>query len=76
MIDDLAHQIEPEFGSGFGARQLRRARQFYRVYPIWTAVRSELNWTQYRTLSSIDDADKREFYELESVRPWQAAAVG
>jgi len=31
-------------------------------------VRSELNWYQYRTLISIDDADKREFFELESVR--------
>jgi predicted nuclease of restriction endonuclease-like (RecB) superfamily len=68
LIDDLADQIEPEFGSGFGPRQLRRARQFYRLYPIWSAVRSELNWYQYRTLISIDDPDKREFYELESVR--------
>ncbi len=67
LIDALAESIEPEFGSGFSSRQLRYARQFYRVYPIWNAVRSELNWFQYRTLMAIDDADKREYYELEAV---------
>jgi len=68
LIDGLAEQIEPEFGSGFSPRRLRSARQFYRAYPIWNAVRSELNWSQYRTLISIEDPNKREFYELESVR--------
>ena len=67
LIDELAASIEPEFGSGFTSRQLRRARQFYRTYPIWTAVRTELNWYQYRTLMTIDDAYKREYYELEAV---------
>lgn len=42
-------------------------RQFYRTYPIANAVRSQLNWTQYRMLIQIDDPDKREYYELEAV---------
>ncbi|MDR0593281.1 MAG: DUF1016 N-terminal domain-containing protein [Bifidobacteriaceae bacterium] len=67
LIDELAKTIEPEFGSGFTPRQLRRARQFYRVYPIWTAVRAELSWYQYRTLMAIEDHDEREYYELEAV---------
>jgi predicted nuclease of restriction endonuclease-like (RecB) superfamily len=67
LIDELAASIAPEFGSGFKARQLRRARQFYRVYPIWTAVRTELNWYQYRALMSVGDPDKREYYELEAI---------
>lgn len=29
---------------------------------MWTAVRTELNWYQYRTLMAIDDEDKREYY--------------
>ena len=36
LIENLAHEIEPEYGSGFGKRQLERARQFYREYPILT----------------------------------------
>lgn len=67
LIDDLAKNIEPCYGSGFGRRQLYRALQFYRVYPIVSALRSQLNWTQYKKLISIDDAEKREYYELEAV---------
>jgi hypothetical protein len=63
----LAEQIEPEFGSGFSVRQLERARQFYLAYPIATAVRSQFNWLQYRLLTQINDADKREYYELETL---------
>jgi len=67
VIRDLAGRIEPEFGSGFSVRQLELARQFYRTYPIANALRSQLNWAQYRLLIRIPDSDKREFYELESV---------
>ena len=57
----------PEFGSGFSVRVLEQSRQFYRTYPIANGLRSQLNWTQYRTLIQIADPDKREFFELESV---------
>lgn len=68
LIRNLAKQIEPEFGSGFSYRQLNFCRQFYRAYPIVNALRSQLNWFQYRLLIQIDDKDKREYYELESVK--------
>lgn len=61
LIRNLAKEIEPEYGSGFGERQLERARQFYREYPIPSAVRSQLNWSQYRMLIQIPDHDKREY---------------
>ena len=67
LIKNLAKEIEPEYGSGFGIRQLERARQFYRVYPIASTVRTQLNWSQYKMLLSIDNPDKREYYELEAV---------
>ena len=73
LIKNLAKQIEPEYGSGFGVRQLERARAFYRIYPIASAVRTQLNWSQYKLLISITDPDKREYYELESVNnAWTA----
>ena len=34
LIKNLAQEIEPEYGSGFGQRQLERARQFYIEFPI------------------------------------------
>lgn len=67
LIRNLARQLEPEYGSGFSVRQLEMCRQFYRLYPIANALRSQLNWTQYRMLIQIDDPDKRLYYELESV---------
>ena len=67
LIKNLAHTIEPEFGSGFGERQLKFCRQFYREYPIVNALRSQLNWSQYRMLIQISDLDKREDYELEAI---------
>ena len=67
LIKNLAKQLQPEYGSGFSVRQLEFCRQFYRLYPIANALRSQLNWTQYRLLIQIDNPDKREYYELESV---------
>jgi len=66
LLQNVALEIEKEFGSGFSVRQLERARQFYRTYPIATALRTQLNWYQYRPLIQIDDKDKREYYELEA----------
>lgn len=67
LIKRLSEEIMPEYGSGFSIRQLERSRQFYRMYPNASAVRSQLNWSQYRMLIAIDDASKREYYELEAV---------
>ena len=68
LIRNLAIEIEPEFGSGFSVRTLEQSRQFYRTFPIANALRSQLNWTQYRMLIQIEDTSKREYYELESVK--------
>ena len=67
LVKTLAKNLEKEYGSGFGERQLERARQFYRLYQIPSALRTELNWSQYKLLISISDPSKREYYELESV---------
>ncbi len=67
LIRNLAKGIEPEYGSGFSERQLKFCRQFYMTYPIGNALRSQLNWSQYRMLIQIPDPDKREYYELEAV---------
>jgi predicted nuclease of restriction endonuclease-like (RecB) superfamily len=73
LIKYLSEQLQPEFGSGFSRRQLEKYRQFYRVFPIASALRTQLNWTQYKLLISIDDEHKREYYIAESVKNnWSA----
>lgn len=66
LIKNLANEIKPEYGSGFGARQPERCRQFYTIYPIASTLRTQLNWYQYKQLIAIPDLDKREYYELKA----------
>lgn len=67
LTKSLAEKLEVEYGSGFGVRQIERARQFFLLYPIASALRTQLNWFQYKMLIAISDPDKREYYELEAV---------
>lgn len=67
IIRNLSKEIGPLYGSGFGVRQLERSRQFYRMYPIASTLRTQLSWSQYKLLITIPDPEKREYYELEAV---------
>ena len=67
IVKSLAEKLEAEYGSGFSKRQLEFCRQFYNIFPIANALRSQLNWSQYRMLIQISDPEKREYYELEAV---------
>lgn len=66
LIRNLSEELQPLFGSGFSARQLERYRQFFRTFPITSALRTQFNWTHYKLLISIDSEDKREFYMAEA----------
>lgn len=66
LIKSLSVRLQPRFGSGFSVRQLEMYRQFYRVFPIANALRSQFSWTHYRTLIRIDNQDKIDFYINES----------
>ncbi|MEI9910991.1 MAG: PDDEXK nuclease domain-containing protein [Bacteroidota bacterium] len=66
LIKSLSIALQPQFGSGFSIRQLERYRQFYRSFPIASALRTQFSWTHYKTLMGIDNQDKREFYIAET----------
>jgi predicted nuclease of restriction endonuclease-like (RecB) superfamily len=68
LVKFISEQLQPQFGSGFSIRQLERMRQFYRTFPIASALRTQLNWTQYKSLIRIENEDKREFYIAETVK--------
>jgi hypothetical protein len=68
LIKFLSQQLQPEYGSGFSYRQLNWYRQFYRTFPIVSALRTQLSWTQYKLLISLDTEDKRTFYIAESIK--------
>lgn len=66
LIKTISDTFQPQFGSGFSVRQLERYRQFFRTFPIASALRTQFNWTHYKNLISIDNQDKREFYIAET----------
>lgn len=68
LIQFIAEQLEPEYGSGFSKRQIELFRQFYRTFPIANALRSQLGWTHYKMLMRIESDDKRAFYIAEAIK--------
>ena len=58
LIKLLSKALQPEYGSGFSYRQLNWYRQFYRTFPIVSALRTQLSWTQYKLLLSVDGQDE------------------
>jgi len=68
LIKYLSEQLQPEYGSGFSVRQLERYRQFYRTFPIASTLRTQLSWSHYKLLLSIDNKDKREYYIAETTK--------
>ncbi len=73
LIKTLAKELTSSFGSGFSYRQLNFCRQFFLIFPKVNALRSQLNWTQYRLLIRIEDNDKRTYYLEESCKNnWSA----
>ena len=68
LIKTLSDSLKIEHGSSFSVRELQRYRQFYRTFPNTSALRTQFSWTHYKTLISIANEDKREFYIAEAVK--------
>ena len=68
LIKYLSEQLQPEFGSGFSVRQLERYRQFYKMFPNTSTLRTQLSWSHYKLLLSINNEHKREYYIAETVK--------
>ncbi|TDQ08723.1 PDDEXK nuclease domain-containing protein [Pedobacter metabolipauper] len=68
LIKSISAQIQPEFGIGFSYRQLNWYRQFYRTFPIVSALRTQLTWTHYKFILGLDNQHKADFYITETVK--------
>lgn len=79
LIENLSSELTAEFGNGFGPRVLFRVVRFAEYFPdeqIVSALRSQLSWTHFRELISIDDPLKREFYtELCRSERWSTRTL-
>lgn len=61
LTDRLAGDI------GLSRRDIYRIIQFFRYYPIVTAVPSQLSWSHYIELIQVSDSSKRKFYESRAI---------
>jgi hypothetical protein len=50
LIKSISQTFQPQFGKGFSVRQLERYRQFYRTFPIASALRTQFSWTHNKNL--------------------------
>lgn len=67
VLKDLANRLTAEYGSGYDESNLRYMRLFYLAFPIRDALRHELSWTHYRSLTRVADPVAREWYMNECV---------
>ena len=76
QLQTLANQLSKQLGKGFDATNLRNMRQFYQLFPIRDAVRSELSWTHYRILIRIKSVQARNWYLQEAINEdWSSRAL-
>jgi len=79
VLDDLSRRLMAEFGRGFDVTNLRKMRQFYRMFEIRDAVRlvssvepirhtpcDELSWSHYRLLMQVENPAARDWYMHEA----------
>lgn len=67
LLKTLSQRLTADFGDGFSEQSIRNMRQFYILFPIRSAVRSELAWTHYKMLIRVENENARQFYLNECV---------
>ena len=76
VLKKLSASLTQEFGKGFDTSNLRYMRLFYLAFPNCDAVRHNLSWTHYRTLTRIENEQARQWYLNEAIeQAWSARAL-
>ena len=66
LVKELSRRLTDDFGRGFNERNLWSMRKFYLAFSKVNALRSELSWIHYRSLSRVSDPEARAWYEREA----------
>jgi predicted nuclease of restriction endonuclease-like (RecB) superfamily len=67
LIKELSKQLTSDFGKGFSAQSISNMRQFYKSFPIFSALRRELSWTHYKLIIRLQNDDIKQWYMEETV---------
>jgi len=72
VLEEIGRVLAAEHGRGFAARSLRNMRQFYLAYPKWSALRTELTWTHYRTLKRLSEEQRAFYGQVAAAGRWSS----
>ena len=79
IVVSLSRQLETEYGSSFGEKNLRRMIQFAQVFPdekIVVSLIRELSWTHFLALLPLKEPLQREFYaEMCRAQRWSVRTL-
>lgn len=67
VLKGLSDELTKYLGKGYSVSNLKYMRMFYKAYPNFNEISSNLSWSHYLELMIIEDKDKRNFYEKECV---------
>ena len=74
ILPTLSAKLAPEYGQGFGERNLARMVRFAEVFPdreIVAALSAELGWSHFVEIFPLKDDLKRDFYaEMCRIERW------
>jgi len=66
-MTDLAGWNLRNLGKGFSVRTLQQMKKFYVMFPNTNSLRSQLTWTHYRLLLSVENEQARRWYMDEAI---------
>lgn len=67
VLKGLSDELTKYLGKGYSVSNLKYMRMFYKAYPNFNEISSNLSWSHYLELMIIEDRDKRNFYEKECI---------
>jgi len=67
LMIKLSKRLTRDLGRGFSRSNLQNMRSFSITYQKRQTLSGKLSWSHYCELISIEDQDKRSFYEQESI---------
>ncbi len=67
ILQELSSRLTKDFGKGFSVRTLQQMKKFYVMFPNTNALRSQLTWTHYRLLLSVENEQARQWYIDETI---------
>ncbi len=76
-LQELSERLTKEFGKGFTVRTLQQMKKFYALFPNTNTLCSQLTWSHYRLLMTVENEKAREWYMNEAVAgAWSCRQLG